>query len=66
LSEKNRRNLILLLWLALPLLVGCYAALCPRLPAEIAVQFDTSGAVTNSSRAHFHHHHLSVDLKLNL
>jgi len=45
---RRRRTLILLPWLALPLLAGCYAVLWPRLPAEIAVQFDSSGAVTNS------------------
>ena len=48
-TEKNRRIAIILLpWLALPLLVSCYVALWPRLPAELAVQFDSSGAVTNS------------------
>jgi nitric oxide reductase large subunit len=47
-TGKNRRIIILLPWLALPLLVGCYAALWPRLPAELAVQFDSSGAATNS------------------
>jgi hypothetical protein len=47
-SEKNWRILILLPWLALPLLVGCYAASWSRLPAEIAVQFSLSGKVTNS------------------
>jgi hypothetical protein len=47
--EKNWRVLILLPWLALPLLFGCYAVLWSRLPAELAVQFDlSSGAVTNT------------------
>ncbi|HLL13943.1 MAG TPA: hypothetical protein VK388_02585 [Pyrinomonadaceae bacterium] len=45
---KNRRILILLPWLALPLMLGCYALLWSRLPAELAIQFDSSGAVTNS------------------
>ena len=40
---KNRLILILLPWLALPLLVGCYAALWSRLPAELAVKFDWTG-----------------------
>jgi uncharacterized membrane protein len=48
LNGKSWRILILLPWLALPLLLGCYAALWSRLPAELAVQFDLSGAVTNS------------------
>lgn len=47
-NEKNWRILILLPWFALPLLVACYAALWPRLPAELAVQFDWSGAVVNT------------------
>jgi hypothetical protein len=47
-QEKNWRILIFLPWLALPLMLGCYALLWSRLPAEIAVQFDSSGAVTNS------------------
>ena len=47
-TEKNRRLLILLPWLALPLLVGCYAVLWSRLPAELAVQFNMSGEVSNS------------------
>jgi hypothetical protein len=47
-NGKEQRVLILLPWLALPLLFGSYAALWPRLPAELAVQFDSSGAVTNS------------------
>ncbi len=46
-NEKKWRILILLPWLALPILVACYAALWSRLPAELAVQFDWSGAVTN-------------------
>jgi uncharacterized membrane protein len=48
LNEKKWRILLLLPWLALPLVVGCYAALWSRLPAELAVQFDMSGAVTNT------------------
>ncbi len=48
-TGKNRRILILLPWLALPLVVGCYAALWPRLPAQLAVKFDlSSGAVTDT------------------
>jgi hypothetical protein len=48
-TEKTGRILILLPWLALPLVVGCYAVLWSRLPAELAVQFDlSSGAVTNT------------------
>ena len=51
-TENARRILILLPWLALPLVAGCYALLWSRLPAELAVQFDSSGAVTNAfSRA---------------
>ena len=47
-TGKSRRTLILLPWLALPLTLGCYAALWSRLPAQLAVQFDlSSGAVTN-------------------
>jgi hypothetical protein len=47
--EKNWHALILLPWLALPLLVGCYAVLWSRLPAELAVKFDfSSGAVTDT------------------
>jgi hypothetical protein len=48
LNEKNRRILILLPWLALPLLLGCYAVLWSRLPAELAVKFDWSGAVADT------------------
>lgn len=48
-TEKTGRILILLPWLALPLIVGCYAVLWSRLPAELAVQFDwSSGAVANT------------------
>jgi uncharacterized membrane protein len=47
-TGKHRRIVILLPWLALPLMLGCYAVLWARLPAELAVQFDSSGAVTNS------------------
>ncbi|HEY9401278.1 MAG TPA: hypothetical protein VIQ24_01200 [Pyrinomonadaceae bacterium] len=48
-TGKNWRTLILLPWLALPLLVGCYAVLWSRLPAELAVKFDlSSGQVTNT------------------
>ena len=47
-SEKNWRILILVPWLALPLVVGCYAALWSRLPAELAVKFDWSGAVADT------------------
>jgi hypothetical protein len=47
-TGKHRRIIILLPWLALPLIAGSYAALWPRLPAELAVQFDSSGAATNS------------------
>ncbi len=45
---KNWRILVLLPWLALPLVLGCYAVLWPRLPTELAVQFNSSGEVTNS------------------
>jgi uncharacterized membrane protein len=48
LTGKTGRILILLPWLALPLTLGCYAALWSRLPADLAVQFDSSGAVTNA------------------
>lgn len=49
LTDKNRRILILLPWLALPLVVGCYAVLWSRLPAEMAVKFDLStGATTDT------------------
>jgi hypothetical protein len=48
-TEKSWRVLLLLPWLALPLTLGCYAALWSRLPGELAVQFDlSSGAVTNT------------------
>ena len=47
-NEKNWRILILMPWLALPLVLGCYTVVWSRLPAELAVQFDSSGAVTNS------------------
>lgn len=47
-NDKTWRILLLLPWLALPLLLGCYALLWPRLPSELAVQFHTSGAVTNT------------------
>lgn len=47
-TGKHRRILILLPWLALPLLVGSYAAFWSRLPAELSLQFDSSGAATNS------------------
>ena len=47
-TGKTRHILLLLPWLALPLLVGCYLLLWSRLPAELAVQFDMSGAPTNS------------------
>jgi hypothetical protein len=48
-TEKNGRILILLPWLALPLVVGSYAVLWSRLPAELAVKFDiSSGAVTDT------------------
>ncbi|HEX8127684.1 MAG TPA: hypothetical protein VF527_01055 [Pyrinomonadaceae bacterium] len=43
-NAKRWRILILLPWLALPLMLGCYAVLWPRLPAELAVKFDWSGA----------------------
>jgi hypothetical protein len=43
-SDKKWRILILVPWLALPLLLGCYAALWSRLPAELALKFDWSGA----------------------
>lgn len=47
-TAKNWRILVLLPWLALPLLLGCYVTLWRKLPAELAVQFDSSGVVTNS------------------
>jgi hypothetical protein len=48
-TGKNWRVLILLPWLALPLVVGCYAVLWSRLPAELAVKFDlSSGAVADT------------------
>ena len=47
-SEKSWRILILLPWLALPLLVGGYVALWSRLPAELTVKFDWSGAPQNT------------------
>ena len=48
LNEKKWHILIFAPWLALPLVVGCYVALWSRLPAELAVQFDPSGAVANT------------------
>lgn len=48
-TGKPARILILLPWLALPLVVGSYAVLWSRLPAELGVKFDlSSGAVTDT------------------
>lgn len=47
-TDRNWRTLTLLPWLSLPLVVGCYVLLWDRLPDEIAVQFNSSGTVTNS------------------
>ncbi len=46
--EKKRIVLILLPWLALPLVATCYLVLWSRLPDQLAVQFNFSGGVTNS------------------
>lgn len=46
--EKKRRILIFLPWLALPLVPLCYAVLWPRLPAELVVKFDWSGAAADT------------------
>lgn len=48
-AEGNRRELglILLPWLALPLVVGAYLALWDRLPQRVAVKFDWSGAASD-------------------
>ncbi|HEX8457361.1 MAG TPA: hypothetical protein VF656_08700 [Pyrinomonadaceae bacterium] len=43
-TGKKRRILILVPWLALLLVVLCYVILWSRLPAELAVKFDWSGA----------------------
>jgi hypothetical protein len=45
---KTRRWLIALPWLSLPLLLASYLLLWDKLPAALAVQFDTSGNPTNS------------------
>ena len=46
---KNWRILILLPWLALPLMLGCYALLWSRLPDKLAVKFDlSSGEVVDT------------------
>ena len=45
-TEGNRRGLALILlpWLALPLVAGVHLALWDRLPEKVAVKFDWSGA----------------------
>jgi hypothetical protein len=49
-TTKTRRFLIAAPWLSLPLLLGSFYLLWDRLPAALAVQFDTSGNPTNSMR----------------
>ena len=48
-AEGNRRGLALILlpWLALPLVAGVHLALWDRLPERVAVKFDWSGAATD-------------------
>jgi hypothetical protein len=46
----TRRYLIALPWLALPLLLGSYLLLWDKLPAVLAVQFDSNGNPTNTMR----------------
>ncbi len=43
-TRRGWRTLVLLPWLALPLVVGAHALLWERLPARVAVHFSTSGA----------------------
>lgn len=45
-AEGDRRGLALILlpWLALPLVAGAYLAAWERLPERVAVKFDWSGA----------------------
>lgn len=43
-KEGKRLALVLLPWLALPLVAGVHLALWDRLPERMAVKFDTSGA----------------------
>jgi hypothetical protein len=47
-STKTARLLRLLPWLSIPLLAAAYLLLWDRIPERLAVQFDTSGAVSNS------------------
>ncbi|HEX7313950.1 MAG TPA: hypothetical protein VF297_08505 [Pyrinomonadaceae bacterium] len=47
-KTTNARLLLLLPWLSPPVLAGAYLLLWDRIPERIAVQFDSSGAVTNS------------------
>lgn len=53
-TDRNWRTLIFLPWISLPLVAGFYLLLWNRLPDEMAVQFNTSGAATNSlSKTYF-------------
>lgn len=47
-KTATARLLTFLPWLSLPLLAAVYLWLWNRVPERLAVQFDTSGAVTNS------------------
>lgn len=47
-KTATARMLTFLPWLSLPLLAAVYLWLWGRIPERLAVQFDTSGAVTNS------------------
>jgi len=47
-KTSTARLLTFLPWLSLPLVAAVYLLLWDRIPERIAVQFDTSGAVTNS------------------
>ena len=49
-TPATRRYLIALPWLSLPLLAGSYLLLWDKLPAMLAIQFDSSGNLTNTMR----------------
>src|SRR5829696_6624402 len=47
-KSSTARLLTFLPWLSLPLVAAVHLLLWDRMPERLAVQFDTSGAVTNS------------------
>lgn len=47
-KTSTARLLTLLPWLALPAVAAAHLLLWDRMPERLAVQFDSSGAVTNS------------------